>query len=82
MTEPEEISEEPESTNTIRNLIIEEMPRHEDGSSTGVAMIINCLKAFCNFYHFSLGDLSVAIVTPVKMLIGELEELQKTDLVS
>jgi hypothetical protein len=26
--------------------------------------------------------LSVAIVTPVKMLIGELEELQKTDLVS
>jgi hypothetical protein len=81
MTEPEEISEEPESTNTIRNLIIEEMPRDVKGSSTGVAMIINCLKAFCNFYHFSLGDLSVAIITPVKKLIGELEELQKTELV-
>jgi hypothetical protein len=80
MTEPEEISEEPESTNTIRNLIIEQMPRNDDGSSTGVTMIINTLKAFCNFYHFSLGDLSVAIVTPVKKLIQELEELQKTEI--
>ena len=76
MTEPEEISEEPESTNTIRNLIIEQMPKHEDGSSTGVTMIINTLRAFCNFYHYSLGELSVAVVTPVKKLIQELEDLQ------
>jgi hypothetical protein len=78
MTEPEEISEEPESTNTIRNLILEQMPRNE--GSTGVTMIINTLKAFCNFYYCSLGDLSVAIVTPVKKLIEELDNLQKTEL--
>ena len=75
MKEPEDISEEPESTNTIRKLIIEQMPRNDDGSSTGVTMIINTLKAFCNFYHLSLGELSVAIVAPVKKLIQELEEL-------
>jgi hypothetical protein len=76
MTEPDSISEEPESTNIIRNLIIDQMPVNKDGSSTGVTMIVNTLKAFCNFYHYSLGDLSVAIVTPVKKLIQELEEME------
>jgi hypothetical protein len=36
----------------------------------------NTLKAFCNFYHYSLGDLSVAIVAPVGQLITELERMQ------
>lgn len=76
MTEPDSISEEPESTNTIRNLIIGQMPVDRDGSSTGVTMIVNTLKAFCNFYHYSLGGLSVAIVAPVKKLIQELEEME------
>ena len=78
MKEPEEISEAPESTNTIRNLILDQMPSNEDGTSTGATLIINTLKAFCNFYQFSLGELSVAVVTPVKKLIEELEELQKS----
>jgi hypothetical protein len=78
MKEPEEISEEPESTNTIRQLIVDQLPRNEEGDAAYI-LIINTLKAFCNFYHFSLGDLSVAIVTPVKKLIGELQELERQE---
>jgi hypothetical protein len=33
----------------------------------------NTLKAFCNFYHASVGDVSVVIVDPVKKLIRKLE---------
>lgn len=75
MTEPE--SEDPESSATIRRLIIDEMPLLPDGSSSGVAMIINTLKAFCNYYHLSLCDMSVAVVAPVKKLIRQLEELEQ-----
>ncbi|CAJ1953328.1 unnamed protein product [Cylindrotheca closterium] len=75
MKEPESISEEPELTNTIRQLIVDQMPKSKDGGSTGVIMIVNTLKAFCNFYQLSLGDLSVAIVAPVKKLIQELQEM-------
>lgn len=78
MKEPETISEEPESTNIIRRMIIEQMPTNQDGISTGVTMIINTLKAFCNFYHYSLGDLCFAIVTPVKKLIDELQDISET----
>jgi hypothetical protein len=52
------------------------MPRNQDGTTTGVTLIINTLKAFCNFYHYKMGDLSVAIVTPVKKLIDKLELIQ------
>eukprot|EP00980_Cylindrotheca_fusiformis_P013930 scaffold3618_cov129-Cylindrotheca_fusiformis.AAC.30 len=76
MKEPESIAEEPESMNTIRNTIIDQMPVDKDGSSTGLTMIVNTLKAFCNFYHYSLGGFSVAIVAPVKKLILELEEIE------
>jgi hypothetical protein len=38
----------------------------------GYTLIINTLKAFCNFYYYSVGDLSVAVVAPVKKLIAEL----------
>jgi hypothetical protein len=76
ITEPDIVSDEPESTTGIRQTILEEMPRNQDGTTTGVTLIINTLKAFCNFYHYSLGALSVAIVTPVKKLIDELEQIQ------
>ena len=38
-------------------------------------LIINTLKSFCNFYYYSVGDLSVAVVAPVKNLILELERM-------
>jgi len=75
MAEPESVSEEPELTNTIRQLIVDQMPKGKDGGSTGVIMIVNTLSAFCNFYQLSLGDLSVAIVAPVKKLIQELQTM-------
>jgi hypothetical protein len=80
MTEPE--NDDPESSYTIRKMIINQMPRvagEDDNASHGVAMIINTLKAFCNYYHISLGDLSFAILAPVKKLIKELEELEELD---
>jgi hypothetical protein len=40
----------------------------------GFKLIINTLKSFCNFYYYSVGDLSVAVVAPVKKLIVDLEE--------
>jgi len=64
------------TTAMIRTLILEEMPSDKNGKPTGVAFIINTLRAFCNFYHFSLGELSVAIVEPVKKLIDQLSELK------
>jgi hypothetical protein len=75
MKEPEELlgrDAEELSTMAIRRLILDEMPLDKNGEPTGVTLIINTLKAFCNFYHFSLGDLSLAIVGPVKKLIDQL----------
>lgn len=78
MKEPEEVVEEDEDfTERIRTVVLEEMPHDKGGKSVGVALIINTLKAFCNFYHFSLGELSLAIVGPVKKLIDHLAELKK-----
>ena len=78
MTEPQEQLGDSgdETTTAIRKLIMEEMPSDKNGKPTGAALIINTLKAFCNFYHFSLGELSVAIVEPVKKLIDKLSELK------
>jgi hypothetical protein len=53
------------------------MPLAENGTSLGVTMIINTLKAFCNYYHLSLGQLSFAVVAPVKKLIQELEDVEE-----
>lgn len=81
MSEPENLSEEPETTNRIRELILDQMSTtRKDRSSKsggGLTLIINTLKAFCNFYHFSLGELSVAVIAPVKKLIDQLAELQE-----
>jgi hypothetical protein len=56
----------------IRELMLDEL--QVDGG--GLLLIKNTLKAFCNFYHFSLGDLSVAIVAPVGRIIAEVESMQ------
>jgi hypothetical protein len=77
LMEPEVMAEEPVPTNTIRKIVLEEMPRNEDGGSSGVSLITNTLKAFCNFYHYSVGDLSVAVVIPVKRLIEGLEKIEE-----
>ena len=53
-------------------------PRQQELPTKDVTFIINTLKAFCNFYHYAIGDLSVAVVAPVKTLIEKLDAL-KTD---
>jgi hypothetical protein len=62
-------------------IISKELPG--DTQDIKILYVKNTLKAFCNFYHFSVGDLSVAVVAPVKALILRLEKLQrisKTDI--
>lgn len=56
---------------SIRSSIIDELPQHR------IQFMINTLKAFCNFYHYSVGDLSVAVIFPVKKLISGLELLDQ-----
>ena len=67
-------SRDHELSTFIRKVILQEL--QVDGSSSRLVLIKNTLKAFCNFYHFSLGDLSVAIVGPVGRLIAEVENMQ------
>ena len=61
---------------SIRAIVNGSMPRDENGNSTGFRLIKNTLKAFCNFYYYSVRDLSVAVVAPVKMLIVQLENIE------
>jgi hypothetical protein len=63
---------------TIRELILKEL-QGDDGKGNSLLLIKNTLKAFCNFYHYSLGDLSVAIVAPVGQLIAELERMEAVE---
>jgi hypothetical protein len=66
-----------EVTRKIRELIISEMPVDErSGLPTGTLFIQNTLKAFSNFLYYSVGDLSVAVVAPVRKLISELEKIK------
>jgi hypothetical protein len=58
----------------IRDLVLAQVPG--DDSDKSITFMKNTLKAFCNFYHFSVGDLSVAVVAPVKKLIQQLEVIQ------
>ena len=52
-------------------IILNELPGTSCDSK--LKFMKNTLKAFCNFYHFSIGDLSLAIVAPVKQLIKRLD---------
>lgn len=58
-------------TNQLRQCILAEIPG--DLSLGKVRFIKNTLKAFCNFYHSKIGDLAIAVVTPVKALLEQLD---------
>ena len=62
--------------NSVQRIILEGLPAQNNPSK--ILFMMNTLKAFCNFYRYSVGDLSVAVVAPVKQLIGKLEVLQKS----
>ena len=62
---------------SIRELILAEMPLDEStGLPSGTVFIKNTLRAFSNFLYFSMGDLSVAVVAPVRKLLDKLEKIQ------
>ena len=59
----------------ICDVVIEELPIDRGGNSGGIQFMIKTLKAFCNFYHYTVGDLSVAVITPVVKLIAGLKQI-------
>lgn len=59
-------------TTKVRKLILENIPRNEEGK---LVLAINTLKAFCNFYRYSIGELSVAVIDPVLKLVTVLENI-------
>ena len=59
------------SLESAANIILKELPGTSCDSK--LTYLKNTLKAFCNFYHFSIGDLSLAIVAPVKQLMKRLD---------
>jgi hypothetical protein len=63
------------SSLSIRDKVVKELPIDESGASGGIQYMIKTLKAFCNFYHYSVGDLSVAVIAPIVKLISGLEKL-------
>jgi hypothetical protein len=54
---------------SIRQSILLQMPG-------GYTLIENTLRSFCNFYYYTVGDLSVAVVAPVKKLLEDLATLR------
>ncbi|OEU22474.1 hypothetical protein FRACYDRAFT_267291 [Fragilariopsis cylindrus CCMP1102] len=77
ITEPN--NDDPESSVTIQTLIKDQMPPNKDGSSSDLTLIVNTLKAYCNYYHISMGQVSFAIIAPVKKLIEELDDIIKVE---
>ena len=63
------------SVQRARCQILSEIPG--DSPHSSLSFVKNTLKAFCNFYRFSIGDLSVAVVAPVKALLSKLEEIEQ-----
>jgi hypothetical protein len=66
---------DPESSLDVRKMIKKQMPLNPDGSSSGLSLVVNTLKAYCNYYNMSMGEMSVAVVSPVRKLIYQLEEI-------
>ena len=64
------------SSSSIQNSILKELPLSQGGKSGGIQFMIKTLKAFCNFYHYSVGDLSVAVIAPVSKLIVKLQKME------
>jgi hypothetical protein len=53
--------------------------RHAYAYAPAFDLVSNTLKAFLNYYHFSVGALSVAVVAPVVKLLAKLEELKQIE---
>ena len=64
-------------TERLRDQVWSEIPG--ENSATKVTFIKNTLKAFCNFYRLKVGDLAVAVVSPVKALIEQLDAIEWPD---
>ena len=78
-SDSDEFEDDEDSTEAIRKVVYKEMPLDRDDKNSGPALIINTLKAFCNLYHHTVGDLSVAVLTPAKKLIDALEKLPECE---
>lgn len=63
------------TSHKIRDVVLKELPVDQNGVSGGIQFIVKVLKAFCNYYHYTVGDISVAIIAPVVKLISGLELL-------
>jgi hypothetical protein len=61
-----------EATNQARHIICAQLPGN---GTAGVHFIIQILKAFCNYYHYSIGELSSAVVEPIIRLLSDLENM-------
>ncbi|KAL7466154.1 hypothetical protein ACHAXS_006446 [Conticribra weissflogii] len=72
------LNDDSSSSQTIQDIVIGELPMDKDGKSGGIQFMIKTMKAFCNFYHYSVGDLSVAVISPIVRLIAGLEKLDLT----
>jgi hypothetical protein len=62
-----------DTTRQLRDIIMANLPG--SGMSDKIAFLKNSLKAFCNLYHYKIGDLAVAVVTPVKNLMLQLDAI-------
>jgi len=77
MTEADD--DDSECSSVIRKLVEEEMPFDPERNSSPLALVMNTMKAYCNYYHMSMGQMSFAVVAPVKKLINDLEEVIEFD---
>lgn len=59
------VPQDSQQTTTIREVILT--------ATAGYTLIKNTLRSFCNLYYYSVGELSLAVVAPVKKLIAQLE---------
>lgn len=69
----DEIDDDDASAVSAYSIILTELPG--DDREAKVSFLKNTLKAFCNFYHFTIGELSIAVVGPVKSLIQRLDSM-------
>jgi len=48
-----------------------------DDRTNKLQFVSYTLRAFCNFYRFSIGDLSVAVVQPIQTLLEQMEKRER-----
>ena len=76
MLAPMEDPEDDQLRFHIQERVLQQLPEANGKNRGGIVMVKNTLRAFCNFYHYSLGALSVAVVAPVKKLINQLDSIE------